>query len=203
MSERKGSLRSLWPLWALLAVAAVSVGLACNTDGGTEPTVVITFASPTPTSPPLPTPSPTASPTPSPTPVSDVCGVNPDPAPTSLLQVQEPEPNERVDNPIHIRGWGSEIAKDNRGVVVALIDANGDPLPVEGDSTSKKVAPESRAGRIAAPGIAITDYTAPFATDILVQGLRAPTPFCVWVFLATTEEGVPTQVVQVPITIVL
>lgn len=128
-------------------------------------------------------------------PIQDVCGVNPDTAPPSVLQVQEPQPGERVKNPFHVRGWGSEIGKDGGGVIVALVDATGEPL------LDKDVSPESRAGRIAAPGLKVTDFTAPFATDILVNGLSTATPFCLWVFLETTSEGFPKQVVQVPVVV--
>jgi hypothetical protein len=43
--------------------------------------------------------------------------------------------------------------------------------------------------------------TAPFATDILVEGLRAETPYCIWVFLTTTAEGEPRGVLQVPVNV--
>lgn len=181
----------------MLAVVALSLGVACNSNGGTEPTIEIKLASPVPTEapPPTPTPTPSPSPSPTPTPIQDVCGVNPDPAPPSVLQVQEPQPGERVKNPFHVRGWGSEIGKEDGGVIVALVDATGDPL------LDKDVSPGSRAGRIAAPGLKVTDFTAPFATDVQVKGLSTATPFCLWVFLETTSEGIPKQVVQVPVVV--
>ena len=185
-----------WPFGVLLTVVAVSVGLACNNGDGTERTVVITFATPTATSVPTATPTPAPTPTPTPTPLgADVCGVNPDPAPVSVLQVQEPQPLEKVGNPIHVRGWGSRIGRENIGVAVALIDASGDPLP------PLEVPPQPRAGRVAPPGLKITKNTTPFAADLLVDGLSEETPFCIWVFSETTEEGVPKQVVQVPVTV--
>ncbi len=187
-----------WPLGVLLTVVAVSVGLvACNNGDGTERTVVITFATPTATSVPTatPTPTPTATPKPTPTPGADVCGVNPDPAPPSVLQVQEPQPLDRVGNPFHVRGWGSKIGLENIGVAVALIDAAGDPRP------PLEVPPQPRVGRVAPPGLEITEHTTPFAADVLVDGLNGETPFCIWVFSETTEEGIPKQVVQVPITV--
>ncbi len=181
----------------MLAVVALSLGVACNSNGGTEPTIEIKLASPVATEAPSPTstPSPAPSPTPTPTPIQDVCGVNPDPAPPSVLQVQEPQLGERVKDPFHVRGWGSEIGKEGGGVIVALVDATGEPL------LDKDVSPESRAGRIAAPGLTVTDFKAPFATDILVNGLSTATPFCLWVFLETTAEGIPKQVVQVPVVV--
>ena len=187
---------------ALLAAAAVLLGLACGGNGDGEQNIEISFSSPTPTPVTTPTATPTPLTSPSPTPLRNVCGSNPNPALVSELQVQEPQPDERVKSPLHVRGWGSEIALDNSGVVVAVIDVNGDPLTLNGDDTSKGVPPESRAGRIAAPGISVTEFTAPFATDILIEGLRAPTPYCIWVFLATTPEGFPRKVVQVPVIVI-
>jgi hypothetical protein len=185
--------RALWPLAAALFTLATALGLAC--DGGDEDgrTVVITFATPTPTDVPSPVPSPSPTPTVTATP-QPVCGVNPDPAPATALQVQEPQPNEKVSNPFHLRGWGSDIA--DSGVVVALIDASGEPMP------EKDVPAESRSGRIAPSGITVGAGTAPFATDVLVEGLRAETPYCVWVFLEVTAQGFPRQVHQVPVIVV-
>jgi hypothetical protein len=195
VSQFRAGRRFPWPLIALAALAAVWLGLACRQDEGTEGTIEITLRSPTATPEPTATATPTPEPTPTPRPVQDVCGVNPDPAAAAVLQVQEPQPGEKVKNPFHVRGWGSEIGFQDSGVVVALVTASGDPLP------PKTVPPESRAGRIAPGGLKITDYTAPFATDVLVSGLSAATPYCLWVFLSTTEEGIPRQVVQVPVTV--
>jgi hypothetical protein len=185
--------RSLWLLMALLATAVVLLGLACNGGGDMEPTIVITFASPVPT--PIPTPTPTATPTPTPTPTPgpEICGVNPDPAPASVLQVQEPQPGQRVKNPFHVRGWGSEIGFEDRGVVVALVDVQGNPLP------PLEAPPQPRASRVAPPGLEVTEFTRPFAVDILLSGLETAVPYCLWVFLETTEEGIAKQVVQVPL----
>lgn len=180
----------------MLAAIAVSIGVACDGKEGTEGTIVITLTSPTPTAVPTPTPSPTPSPVPSPTLSAEVCGANPDPAPVNVLQVQDPQPGERVGNPFHVRGWGSEIGFEASGVAVALVDAKGDPFP------PLEVPPQPRAGRVAPAGLNVTDFTSPFGVDMLVSDLRSPTPFCIWVFLETTPEGIPKQVVQVPILVV-
>lgn len=193
VSVRMAGARFLWLLMALLAAAVVLLGMACGGEGDAEPTVIITLVTPTPTTMATATPAATPSPTPTPTPATSVCGVNPDPAPPSVLQVQEPQPGERVKNPLHVRGWGSEIGFEQRGVVVALVDARGDHPPPQ------EVPPQTRAARVAPPGLKVTEFTRPFATDILLSGLRTATPFCIWVFLETTAEGIAQQVVQVPV----
>jgi hypothetical protein len=198
------NLRYVLPLGALLLAALVALAIACGGGGDAERTIVIRLPTPTATSIPVATPTIAASPTPTrtPTPGPNVCGPNPDDAPASLLQVQEPAPEASVRNPFHVRGWGSEIAQDNRGVVVAVINAAGAPLPVGGNKdTSKEVPPEPKAGRIAPPGLTTTGHPAPFATDILLTGLTDQTPFCIWVFTETTADGRPLHVVQVPITV--
>src|SRR3989304_10275914 len=182
---RKTCVRFWWALAALLAAMAVSGGVACDGSGGTEATVVIKLTPPTATVMPTPTPSPTPAPSPTPTVSPQVCGVNPDPAPASVLQVQEPASGERVKNPVHVRGWGSDIGFANSGVAVALVQANGDPLP------PLDVPPQPRAGRVAPSGLKGTDFTSPFGVDLLVSDLRSPTPLCLWVFLETTAEGIP------------
>ncbi len=51
-------------------------------------------------------------------------------------------------------------------------------------------------------GLENTEYTRPFAIDIVVTDLSSPTPFCLWVFLDTDDEDKPQGVVQVPIVVV-
>ena len=98
-----------------------------------------------------------------------------------------------MKNPFHVRGWGSDIGFEERGVVVALVDVRGNPLP------PLEAPPQTRANRVAPPGLNVTEFTRPFAVDILVSGLETATPYCLWVFLETTEEGIAKQVVQVPV----
>ncbi len=186
---------SLWPLMALLAAAVVFLGLACNGSGDGERTIGITLTSPTPTPITTPTPAPTPSPTPTPTPNPKVCGVNPDAAPPSVLQVQEPQPGQQVKNPFHVRGWGSEIGFEETGVVVALVDAQGNPLP------PLEAPPQTRANRVAPPGLNVTEFTRPFAVDILLSEVETDTPYCLWVFLETDEAGRAKGVVQVPVVV--
>lgn len=185
---------SWWAVGApLLLMLVVSVALACG--GSREESIQITFASPTATPvPETPTPTPTPSPTATPTPSPDVCGVNPDPAPATVLQVQEPEPGAQVEAPLHVRGWVSDVGGDNRAAIVSLVDAAGNPSP------TVDVPPQPRTGRVAAPGLTVTDGTAPFGVDLLVSGISSPTPFCVWVFLEA-PEGNAKHVVQVPVVV--
>jgi len=186
--------RFLWPLIALLAAAVVFLGLACNGSGDGERDIVITLSSPTPTPISTPTPTPTPSPTPTPTPSLEVCGVNPDPAPPSILQVQDPQPGQQVKNPFHVRGWGSSPVFHEIGMVVAVINASGELVQVMTD-----VPPQPRAHRALPAGLQNTEFTHPFAVDVLLADLAGPTPLCLWAFLETDEEGNPKQVVQVPV----
>ncbi len=180
---------------ALLAVPMVFLGLACNGDGDGNHNIGITLTSPTPT--PIGTPGPTAtpSPTPTPSPSPKVCGTNPDPAPPSVLQVLEPQSAQQVENPFHVRGWGSDIGFEEKGVLVALVDAQGNALP------PVEAPPQTRANRVAPPGLNVTEFTRPFAVDILLPELRTITRYCLWVFLDTDEAGGAKGVVQVQITV--
>ncbi len=196
MSARRVSVRLWWPLGAFLAVVAVSVALACNGDGEPERTIVISFTTPTPvpTATSTPTPDPTRTPTPTPTPNPYVCGVNPDPAPTRLLQVQEPQPGENVRASFHLRGWGATESFQQIGVGVAVINAGGDVVKV-----LDPVPAQPRAFRALPSGLENTDLSSPFAVDIQIPGLAGPTSFCLWVFLDTDPEGLPKGVIQVPV----
>ncbi len=186
---------SLWPLMALLASAVVFLGLACNGSGDGERTIGITLTSPTPTPITTPTLTPTPTPTPTPTASPKICGVNTDAVPPSVLPVQEPQPGQQVKNPFHVRGWGSEIGFEETGVVVALVDAQGNPLP------PLEAPPQTRANRVAPPGLKVTEFTRPFAVDILLSELETDTSYCLWVFLETDEVGRPKGVVQVPVVV--
>lgn len=196
MSSGKEWLRwvlALVPLWVLLAASAC---LEAGSGNGGTPAgedVVVLLRTPTPL--PSPTPTPEPSPTPTPTPVN-VCSANPDPAPPSVLQVLEPQPGQEVRNPFPIRGWGSNIGYRNMGVAVAVLGADGTVL-----QAPLNLPPQPRDFRILPSGMQNTEYTRPFAADILLTDLTGPTPVCIWVYIETTEEGVPQQVVQVPVVV--
>ena len=155
---------------------AVSVGLITGT-GSTTPRNRRTL---------------TPSPTPSPTPLQ-VCGPNPDPASANLLQVQEPVPNSQVHLPIFVRGWGSTIAQENRGVVLSVVDQKQSPVQ------TNILPTQPRDFRVPPPGLDVTEFTRPFAADVIVNNVNEPTPFCLWIYLSTDDTGHAKQVVQVPV----
>ncbi len=61
------------------------------------------------------------------------------------------------------------------------------------------VPAQPRAFRALPVGLDNTDFSSPFAADIQLTGLAGPTPFCLWVFVETDEEGIPKGVVQVSV----
>ncbi len=186
--------------------AAAGAGLmllfsfACGSGGAETPkqtaggvSVVVATVDGQPTAKPRRTPEP--SPTPTPTPIQ-VCGANPDPASPKVLQVEEPKPNQQVNIPIHVRGWGANIGFQNQGVALAVVDAKQTVLQV------LDLPPQPRTFRVAPPGLEITDNTKPFAADVVVANITEPTPVCLWVYQETTASGQPKGVVQVPLMVV-
>ena len=176
---------------------ALSLAVSCGGDGGEiigdDDGVVVRVASPTLAAPPSDTPAPSPSPSPTPTPQASICSTNPDPAPPSLLQVQAPLPNQRVKNPVEVRGWGSTIGLNDAGVAIAMLDANLETLQLA------DVPPQPRTARVPPAGLEITPDTRPFAADLPFSG---PTRVCIWVYLDTAEDGTPRGVVQVPVELV-
>jgi hypothetical protein len=185
-------------LLVIAIVAGVLLG-ACGSDSGegpeeSNPVEVIVV---TPSGSPTPRVRKTASPSPTPsvTPVQS-CSANPDPARPSQLQVEEPAPNSEVEIPVHVRGWGSTIGKDDRGVSLSVVDLKQNVLQVN------ELPPLPRDYRIAPLGLEVTDDTSPFAADVVLNSVTEPTPYCLWVHLDTTPEGRAVGVVQVPIVVV-
>jgi hypothetical protein len=185
-----------WQSAAAVSLAVLVVVIAAcgggsgesGDDSGVQVIVVSPSGSPTPRVRKTPTPSPT----PEPTPVQ-VCAPNPDPAPAKLLQVEEPKPNEQVKIPVHVRGWGSTIGQNDRGVALSVVDLKQSVIQVN------NLPPLPREYRVAPPGIEVTDFTRPFAADVVLSNVKEPTPYCLWVYLETTQEGRARGVVQVPI----
>jgi hypothetical protein len=125
-----------------------------------------------------------------------VCAPNPDPAQSNILQVLEPKAEEQVKVPFHVSGWGSNIGFQEQGVAIGIVNAKQETVQV------LDVPPQPRTFRVAPPGLEITEFTRPFGADIVLQNIKEPTPFCIWVYQETNEEGVPRGVVQVPVVVV-
>ena len=181
----------------LAAVGALMLlSLACGGDGNesgpnaTGVSVVISSSGPTATPPPSRSPSPTPTPTPSPL---VVCSPNPDPAAPAVLQVETPEADVKTTIPVRVRGWSSNIGEEDKVVFVAVVDQKQDVLQ------TNEVPPQPREFRVPPAGLEITEFTRPFAIDILLDDVVRETPFCIWVYQDVDEEGKARGVVQVPI----
>ena len=118
---------------------------------------------------------------------------NPDPAPPQMLQVQEPQPGQQVKIPFHVRGWGSNIGANNRGLSLGIVDAQQKVVQV------LNLPPQPNTYRLPPSGLERNENTRPFAADIVINGVTAPTPYCLWIYLETTPEGRPQKVVQMPV----
>lgn len=188
-------------LGALLAVVIAAAFVAACGSGSdaqeqqTPEGIVVSFPSPTGEITPRPRNTPTPTITPSPSPLK-VCADNPDPARPELLQVEEPKPGQQVKVPFHVRGWGSTIGLGDKGVALAVVNAKQEVTQV------LDLPPQPRNYRIAPPGLQITDNTKPFAADIVINNIKEPTAYCLWVYQETTASGVPKGVVQVPVIVV-
>lgn len=110
-----------------------------------------------------------------------------------MLQVQEPVANAQVRLPIFVRGWGSAIGQDNRGVVLSVVDERQNAVQ------SNNLPPQPRDFRVPPPGLDVTEFTRPFAADVIINDVNEATPFCLWVYLSTDADGHAKQVVQVPV----
>lgn len=183
---------------ALVCAAVLASGCGGGDDDGEEiiGTPGVSGAVITATGPPTQRPRRTQSSTPTATATPlEVCAPNPNPADPKVLQVEQPLANTQVRIPVHVRGWGSMIGQDNRGVFLGIVDAKQNVIQVN------TLPPLPREFRVAPPGIEITEFTRPFAADIVLNNVNEPTPYCLWVYLGVDEEGHAQQVVQVPIVI--
>ena len=190
--------------WTLLSaaslLAAVLISLACgggDDDDVADPdrtgvSVIVTSPTGAATLPPRRTFTP--SPSPSATPL-EVCSANPDPASPAALQVEQPKANAKSMIPVHVRGWSSNIGAEEGVVFVSIVDQKQTVLQ------ANQVPPQPREFRVPPAGLEITDFTRPFAIDIVIGDVSEDTPFCIWVYLDVDEEGRAHGVVQVPIVI--
>jgi hypothetical protein len=187
--------------WMALGAAMLGLVLvlaACGGDGVTEGSQPPDVSGGLLTSTGQPTPRPRRTFTPSPSPTAtplEVCAQNTSPADPKVLQVQEPLPNTQARIPVHVRGWGSTIGQNNQGVFLGVVNAKQDVIQVN------RLPPLSREYRVAPLGMDVTEFTRPFAADIVLSNVTEPTPYCLWIYLSVNEEGRAQQVVQVPIVI--
>ncbi len=178
----------------------VLLSLACGGDGGetgsnaTGVAVVVSSPGATATPPPSRTPSPT--PSPSPTPL-EICSPNPDPATLAVLQVETPEVDAKTTIPVRVRGWSSNLGEEDKVVFVAVVDQKQDVLQ------TNEVPPQPREFRVPPSGLEITEFTRPFAIDILLDegDIVREIPLCIWVYQDVDAEGQARGVVQVPIVV--
>jgi hypothetical protein len=182
---------------AVLALALVLplLFLACVEEDGEVPSEIglrISTVTPTPSPPPVLTPVVTVTPSPTPTPVVNVCPDNPDPAGPEIMVVEEPQEDDVLTSPAHVRGWGAGIGFENGGVQVAIYDATGEPVAEE------KVPPLPAEGRIPPSTLEVGEFSAPFAADIAFRTITEQ-PGCVEVFEVSARDGSPIHVVQIPV----
>lgn len=188
-------------VFAGLALCALALVGACGGDDSLKadndktPDVVVSFPSPSGAATPRPRKTPIPSESPSPKPLT-VCAPNPDPAPASVLQVIAPKPEQQVKVPFYVSGWGSNIGFQNQGVAVAIVNAKQETVQV------LDLPPQPRTFRVAPAGLEITEFTQPFGADVVIQSIKEPTPFCLWIYQQTDEHGTPKGVVQVPVVVV-
>ncbi|MCJ7509977.1 MAG: hypothetical protein MUP14_03715 [Dehalococcoidia bacterium] len=177
-----------------LALASPLLFLACGEEGPpSDIGLRITTVTPSPTSRPVLTPAGAVTPVLTPTPLPDVCPENRDPAGPDIMVVEEPQKNDVLTSPAHVRGWGAGIGFEDTGVRVAIYDASaGEPM------TEVKAHPLSSEGRIRPSTLQAGDFAAPFAVDVAFT-INVPQPGCVRVFEVSAANGNPVHVVQIPV----
>ncbi len=182
----------------LLTLVTVVFVASCGGGGEAHPAssgdVILVTQTAAPAS-SLPRRTATPSPAPTPTPLQ-VCAPNPDPASPKVLQVQEPQPQQQVKIPFHLRGWGSNIGANNKGVAIGIVDAKQSVVQV------LNLPPQPNTYRLPPPDLDRSDDSRPFGADIVIAGIKEPTPYCLWVYLETTPEGRAKGVVQIPVVVV-
>ncbi len=195
-APRVSSYRRAWRGLALGGVALLLPLLlvACEeqTAEDVPSTPGLVFATLTPSPTPEPTPTPTETPEPTETPVANVCALNPDPAGSDLMVVEEPLEGDGVTSPVHVRGWGAGIGFEDSGAQIVIFDSvgaqlaevNAPPLPTEGRTPPESLEP--------------SEFNAPFGVDVEFA-TNFPQPGCIWVFELSAEDGSPIHVVQIPV----
>ena len=110
-----------------------------------------------------------------------------------MLRVEKPEAEAKTSIPVRVRGWSSKIGEEGKVVFVAVVDQKQTVLQ------TNEVPPQPRELRVPPPGLEITEFTRPFAIDILLEETAQETPYCIWIYQDVDEEGQAHGVVQVPI----
>jgi hypothetical protein len=108
-----------------------------------------------------------------------VCAPNPDPATPDMTFVDAPSSGDSVTSPLTVSG---QIAAFEAQFNITLYDADGDPI-------------------VDVPAMSEEGNTlAPFSTDIEFE-VSEETPACLWVYDISEADGEPSQVAQVPLTL--
>jgi hypothetical protein len=186
-----------WLAVLTLAFLLPLLFLACEEDAEQAPSDIglrISTVTPTPSPPPVLTPAVAPTPSPTPTPLVNVCPENPDPAGPEIMVVEEPQEDDALTSPAHVRGWGAGIGFEKAGVQVAIYDATGEPV------AEVKVPPLPAEGRIPPSSLEVTEFSAPFAADIKFRAI-AEQPGCVRVFELSLADGSPIHAVQIPVSL--
>ena len=97
--------------------------------------------------------------------------------------------------PVHVRGWSNNIGEEGKVVFVAVVDQEQNVLQMN------QVPPQPRDFRLPPAGLGVTDFTRPFAIDILLEDVTEATPYCIWVYQEVDGAGKARGVVQIPIII--
>ena len=80
-------------------------------------------------------------------------------------------------------------------MAVGLVTADGTLVTV------LEVPPLDREEMEPPEGLDDTEFSRPFVAEVPVEGLSEPTSFCLWVYLDTTEDGLPVDAVQMPVVV--
>lgn len=121
----------------------------------------------------------TASSTGAPARHANVCQVNPDPATPAQVIVNLPHPHAHVTSPVKVKG---KINAFEATFQIAIKDASGADIV--------SVTAMSHQGQTLSPFKKKVHFT-----------VTAPKPACLWVFQFSAQDGTPSMVKQVPITL--
>jgi hypothetical protein len=125
-------------------------------------------------------PTRTAGATPTSAGLDDVCADNPDPATEETTQVDEPVEGDSLSSPITVRG---RVAAFEATFRITLYDEDKNQLAdITGMSSEGQTL-------------------APFEEQISFS-VTEETPACLWVYEASARDGLPINVVQIPVILI-